>query len=127
MKKQISVVTGDTGDPWVAELSQTLSALAVVRCLSDPSLISDDILEHSLLIVIDAGAVKSPHAAVAGLRSRRPDVRAIVMTASPTWQRARSAFEAGALDYLPKSLRGAELIETITQLLQRPLQARPRE
>jgi DNA-binding NarL/FixJ family response regulator len=127
MKKHISVLTNNTSDPWVAELSQTLSALAVVRCLSEPSLVSDEVLEQSLLIVIDAGAVKSPHAAVAGLRSRRPDARVIVMTASPTWQRARSAFEAGALDYLSKSLRGADLVKTVKELLKRPLRPRSLE
>ena len=78
-------------------------------------------LEPDGLILIDATVVEEAERLVARLRHERPARRIVVLTASPTWQRARAAFEAGALDYLPKALPVEELREAFQQALQNPL------
>lgn len=73
------------------------------------------------LIFIDATAVERAERLVAQLRLERPERRIVVLTASPTWKRARAAFEAGAMDYLPKTLPIEELRQAFRQALQNPL------
>jgi DNA-binding NarL/FixJ family response regulator len=60
--------------------------------------------EQNNLVIIDASETEAIEARIANLRAERPSCRIVVITASPTWQGARAAFEAGATDYLPKSL-----------------------
>lgn len=73
------------------------------------------------LIIIDAAAVERVEKLVARLRAERPGRRIIVVTASPTWQRARAVFEAGALDYLQKTLTAEEMRAAFQQALRKPL------
>lgn len=55
------------------------------------------------------------------LRAERWERRIVVLTASPTWKRARAVFEAGAMDYLPKTLTMMEMREAFQQSLNKPL------
>lgn len=80
-----------------------------------------DSQEPDGLILIDATVVEEAERLVARLRHERPERRIVVLTASPTWQRARAAFEAGAMDYLPKSMPVAELRAAFQLALQNPL------
>lgn len=86
---------------------------------SQGSISPDD--EPDGLIFIDATAVERAERLVAQLRLERPERRIVVLTASPTWKRARAAFEAGAMDYLPKTLPIEELRQAFRQALQNPL------
>jgi DNA-binding NarL/FixJ family response regulator len=72
------------------------------------------------LIIIDATAVERAEHLVARLLSERPERRIVVLTASPTWQRARAVFEAGAMDYLPSTLRAEEMRDAFQQALRSP-------
>lgn len=72
------------------------------------------------LIIVDATAVERPEVMVKQLRAERWERRIVVLTASPSWGRARAAFEAGAMDYLSKSLTMAEMREAFQQALSKP-------
>lgn len=61
------------------------------------------------LIVIDATELEDIPALIARLRTECPAGKIVVVTASPTWTRARAAFRAGALEYIRKSVNVAEL------------------
>ncbi len=74
------------------------------------------------MVILDAAALEEEvEQPISSLRSSHPDLRIVVMTASPTWQRARSAFQAGASDYIYKFLPEAELLDTFRQILEKPL------
>jgi DNA-binding response OmpR family regulator len=78
------------------------------------------------LIVVDATATDNIERLVSRLRADNLEQRIVVMSASPTWMNARAAFEAGAIDYLPKTLGKDELQKMFKQLLTIPLPPWPR-
>ena len=62
------------------------------------------------VVIVDAAYVENVAAVVSGLRAAGAKSHIVVMSAAPTWQQARSAFEAGASDYLPKTMTEEELL-----------------
>lgn len=86
---------------------------------------AEDMIEHIReqygIVMVDATGLKDVEGLVSDLRTQRPDIRIVVLTASPTWKRARAAFQAGAIDYLPKTLSKEELQEHCEKLLSKPI------
>ena len=78
------------------------------------------------IIIVDATGVEEVEKLVSSLRTEGPERRIVVMTASPTWTRARAAFEAGAIDYLPKTLPPEMLRGAFEQIARRELPPWPR-
>lgn len=102
----------------LAEVLKPLGSLCVVNAGDG---IPSGMEEPDGLIIIDATAVERAEQLVARLRSEHLERRIVVLTASPTWQRARAVFEAGAMDYLPKTLKVEELREAFQQALCNPM------
>lgn len=73
------------------------------------------------LVIVDATVVEQVENEVMRLRTECPARRIVVLTASPTWQRARAAFAAGAMDYLPNTLDKKELRRIFDRLCRQPL------
>jgi DNA-binding NtrC family response regulator len=71
------------------------------------------------LVIVDATYVRQTDQLVTRICDNSPHSRVVVITASPTWQRARSAFEAGAMDYLSKNLPPQEFREALLHVLNR--------
>jgi DNA-binding NtrC family response regulator len=69
------------------------------------------------LIIVDAACVQDAPALVVRIRAICPGARVVIATASPTWRRAREAFQAGATDYVRKSLSARELREAFADAL----------
>jgi DNA-binding NarL/FixJ family response regulator len=81
-------------------------------------------LEHLLvskydMVIIDATMLDSEMLLLSQIRARQPDARLLVLTASPTWRRARDVLKAGAMDYMSKSLSEKEYLDTFQELLNR--------
>jgi DNA-binding response OmpR family regulator len=94
------LLDGEEESDWTKFLADALAplgTLSVARAGEWTRLGGD---EPDGLILIDATAVENVEELVSSLRLERPARRIVVMTASPTWRRARAAFEAGAIDYL---------------------------
>ncbi len=102
-------------------LTKVLKPFGSLGVASAEDGIPPDAEEPDGLIIIDATVVEWAEQLVARLRMERPERRIVVLTASPTWQRARAVFEAGAMDYLPKTLSVEELREAFQQALHNPL------
>ena len=103
---------------FLAEVLQPLGTLSVA-CASQG--VPTDGEEPNGLIIIDATMIEEAEKLISRLRAERPERRIVVLTASPTWEHARAAFEAGAADYLPKTLTRGELLEAFQQVLRKPL------
>jgi DNA-binding NtrC family response regulator len=71
------------------------------------------------LVIVDATYVKQAEQLVTRICDNAPHARVVVITASPTWQRARSAFEAGAMDYLSKNMPPLEFRVALLHVLNR--------
>jgi DNA-binding NtrC family response regulator len=102
-----------------------LGKLDVVK-IGDTKDMTDISAEEYGVVIVDATVVEDVEILVSRLRLAQPDCRIVVMTHSPTWQRARSAFEAGAIDYLPKTLSRERLLSSFKQILRKQLPPWPR-
>lgn len=114
-----------TRDCWRERLRAALAPLGTLEVVEVGNAMNQ-IKEADGLVIVDATFVDKVDAVVSNLRTERPDSRIVVMTASPTWQRARAAFEAGAIDYLPKTMEEGELVDTFRQILKKPLPPWPK-
>jgi DNA-binding NarL/FixJ family response regulator len=123
----------ETKTGWSAVLQQALSlsedsggrALppdepAVLHPVTEEEAVQEVTLNRYDLVIVDAGYVHDVPELIFQLRSRRPRLRVVVATASPTWQRAREALKAGAADYIRKSLDRELLRSRIKTVLELP-------
>jgi DNA-binding response OmpR family regulator len=118
--KKILVITAVPHDDWASKLARELQNLGLVAFAREGDLSEKWSQESYDLFVVDASAVGSADQLVSRLRAALPDGRVVVMTASPTWRRARAVFEAGGMDYLSKDLQGKDLVETFRSILRKP-------
>jgi DNA-binding NtrC family response regulator len=69
------------------------------------------------IVFVDATDVGDVLQLIIRLRACIPEIRVIVATASPTWLMARAAFQAGATDYIAKSLNRSEILSSVQAAL----------
>lgn len=106
-----------TADQWARVLERAVLPLGQLRVLDESAAVAQLDLRVYAAIIIDAGVVADAYALCQRVQVQRPGTRVIIVTASPTWQRARQAFQAGALDYVRKSLDETELHNRIVAVL----------
>ncbi|MGB9724198.1 MAG: hypothetical protein ACPL7G_09925 [Chloroflexia bacterium] len=106
----------DTG--WPRILSQALAPLGRVETVSEKDA-AERIVQYrcDAIVIVDAAIVEDVPALVSRLRRQCPESRIVVATASPTWQRARDAFQAGAVDYIRRSWDSQKLLNAIQEIL----------
>jgi DNA-binding NtrC family response regulator len=73
------------------------------------------------IVIIDAAILDNKMLLISQIRERQPKTRIIVLTASPTWRRAREALKAGAMDYLSKTMSEREYFQAFKDILDRTL------
>ena len=112
------LLQNDKDSYWSAFLADVIAPLANLKVAVAGDWRGTDGEEPDGLIIIDATTVEQVEKLVSRLCAENPQRRVVVMTASPTWQRARAAFESGAVDYLPKTLPVDELRATFEHLLE---------
>lgn len=104
---------------WTRALRETMANAASVEIVDERSL--DFLSPQYDLMIVDAGGVSSFPRVVRRLRAMCARCPILVVTASPTWQRAREAMHAGANDYQRKTLDNRELWQQITAVFPLPL------
>ncbi len=102
---------------WPLIVEQAVSSMGTFQMVSEQELVTATSGSSYDVIIIDAGTVSNPVTLVASLQSQQPEARIVVATASPTWQRAREVLQAGAADYIRKSLDKDQLRAKIQTLL----------
>ena len=70
------------------------------------------------VVIVDAGAVKSAPEVVTRVQALDPDTKAVVVTASPHWKIAKAVIQAGAADYLSKSLNKEKIVSSFRTILE---------
>jgi DNA-binding response OmpR family regulator len=90
-------------EQWPLLLQEALTPLGKLRIIQENEVMR--IVSHTNydLIIIDAGVVSEITLLLSRLRASRPKCRVLVVTASPSWQAAREALKAGAIDYVNRS------------------------
>jgi signal transduction histidine kinase/CheY-like chemotaxis protein len=120
------VLVGDSNDPhWRDILKETLPPSVRLEVVGEHEAAGRLSERKCRAVIVDAGAVDNFALLTSQLRTRHPDARIIVVTASPSWEFAREAFRSGATDYLRKSVAREELSLHLRQALTKPLSPWP--
>lgn len=106
--------------PWTQALAEALAPLGELHVISEQEAFKGIERERYDVIIVDSTVIKEVVPLVAGLRIRQPTAKLVVATLSPTWQRARDAMQAGASDYIRKSLNTQETLAAMKKILSRP-------
>jgi DNA-binding NtrC family response regulator len=101
------------------DVLNALQALGEVAVLPPKEAVEQILVSKYDMVIIDATMLDSELLLLSRIRAQQPDTRLLVLTASPTWRRARDALKAGAMDYLSKSLNEKEYLDTFRELLDR--------
>lgn len=115
------LITESQDNYWRKILDDALTPMGKLQVVSKRDAFTEIVNEYYDIVIIDATVVGDVEVLVSSLRSSQLGSRIVVMTASPTWQRARAAFEAGAVDYIPKTFSKAELHDTFNRILRKSL------
>ena len=117
----VLLINGSYDHHWAEILQGALSPLATLQIAREEDAYKLLSTTKCDLVMIDAAAVRDIPLLIARIRTQQPNIRTIVATSSPTWSRAREAFQAGAMDYIKKSFD----IEEIRSLVQEALIKKP--
>jgi DNA-binding NtrC family response regulator len=124
--REMSLLLITLDENWQAVVKKAWGKVGIVRVEAD--------LEHALrqiryrlrhripyaLIVVDVWAVPDTVAGIKAIHQVQPNAKIIVAAAGPMWKSAREAFNAGAIDYIAKSLEAGELETVFRQATQNP-------
>jgi len=111
------LINGTRDHRWRQVLEEALTPLGSLQTGDEREAIKLVLQQSYDFVIVDATAVKNVPLLVSRIRVQRPNARVIVATASPTWRRARQAFQAGATDYVRKSLDREEILFTLQATL----------
>ncbi len=113
------VISNDPASAWLRSVSDAFRSLGQLQVASEQEVAVHIKVKDYDLMVLDATAIGGDIAAlVARLHEERPDVPIVVATTSPTWQRAREVFRAGASDYIRKSLDKGKTLASLQGILE---------
>ncbi|MBN1453344.1 MAG: hypothetical protein JW963_20180 [Anaerolineales bacterium] len=93
-----------TCDYWQQVLQKATKSLGVLEVATAEEA-EERVREHDYVLIIeDAVHIEDENKLAKTLRCIKSDARIVIVTASPTWTRAREAFKSGVVDYLPRIL-----------------------
>lgn len=101
---------------WHVALQNAILPLGRLKVITKEDALAGKVNGSYEIIAVDATSVADVEQVVSSLRTERPERRIVVMTARPNWEQARAAFEAGAIDYLPKNSTAEELLKTFKEI-----------
>jgi DNA-binding NtrC family response regulator len=98
-------------------LCKALTGLGELQVLPEKEAMEQ--IAHSKydMLIIDAGILDREMALISRVLTEQPYSRVVVLTASPTWRRAKEALQTGAMDYLSKTLSEKEYIDRFKYIL----------
>jgi response regulator of citrate/malate metabolism len=114
------LVADSVSSYWVANLAEAAAPLGELAVIESGKAMEYIIDTERDVIMLDSSLEGDVIEEVTRLRAEKPGCRVVVVTASPTWERARAAFRAGAVDYLPNTLSVKELRDSLEQFRQKP-------
>lgn len=108
---------------WQMMLREVLAPLGSLAVAGEDEAVRLVMSRQFDLIVVDA-AVQSVPLLVARVRAQHPWGSIVVASADPSWLKAREAFQAGASDYIGKTLDRAETLASIRAVLKKARRTR---
>jgi DNA-binding response OmpR family regulator len=100
-------------EPWQEMLEEALVSLGTLQTVKEVDAFKLAQQNDYEAIIIDAVEVENVPRLVSDIRSQRPKSKIIIVTASPVWERAREVFQAGATDYIFKSMNKRQILSAL--------------
>jgi DNA-binding NtrC family response regulator len=120
MARNLLVISNDPDSVWLEIVGDALQSLGELQVVSEQEASMQIKVKDYDLMILDATAISGDIATlVARLHKERPNVPIVVATTSPTWQRARQVFRAGASDYIRKSLDRERILASLREVFER--------
>lgn len=120
LKCRFLLIGREAETEWSRSLREALSPLGKLHTVQEEESVNTVIREHYDLIIIDTRAVHDAALLTFRLRAERPEARVVVAAASPDWKAAREVLQAGAADYVRRSLDKVYLCYTMAAVLELP-------
>lgn len=117
MKIKFLLINGSRERYWLNMLKGALGSLGSLQITSEEETMDLVLQEDYGIIIVDASVIKNVSSLISRIRRQQPGAKIVVVTASPTWRRAKAAFRAGANDYLPKSMNTEEFRSAFENIL----------
>ena len=118
INKKIRILSNNLHSPWLRKMATVLEELGEFAVCSETLLDEDPHIICDLIVVDASGLKMRLIERVIWLRCRYPNVPIVVITASPTWRRARDMIQAGASDYISRSMEDGMLLARCRAFLQ---------
>ena len=120
--KHIAILSNNEHSPWLKHMTEVLGSLGRLNVYAENVFEEDSEESFDMdMLVIDASGLQMELAErVAWLNGRFPEVPIVVLTSSPTWRRAKAVLQAGAADYMRRSMEDQRLLERCRSLLHCP-------
>lgn len=100
----VLVVTGNPDSSWIEMVLNSLAPIGDVHLALEQKVTPIIQTHHFDLAIIDTSTLKQPVPnLVKFLLDEQENLPILVVTTSPTWQRARAVFLAGASDYVRRT------------------------
>ncbi len=120
MAKNLLVISNAPDSAWLQTVGDALQSLGKLQVASEQEAPVQIKVKDCDLMILDATAISGDIATlVARLHEKQPDMPIVVATTSPTWQRARQVFMAGASDYIRKSFDRERILTSVREVLER--------
>ena len=121
MSKKFLLVADRPDAAWLAALERGLQPLGTLSAARPEEASDSPLVADCDVVIVDALAVRDAEEVVAPLHAAAPSVPVVIVTNSPTPQLAKKFFQAGATDYIRKSLDPETITETFSDILKRAL------
>jgi DNA-binding NtrC family response regulator len=115
------LLIGSPKHPWRRTLQAAIKPLGELDASDEAQSYLQKYEKNYDLVLVDASEVEHAEELVARLRSQLPSSRVVVVDAAPTWQQAREAFLAGAMDYFSKTGDEDKLSKLLSDLVKKPV------
>ena len=117
-KKRIAILSNNGHSPWLKRLARLLGDLGEIEILTECAWDTAPVSVLDLIVVDTSGLQMELAERVAWLHGRFPESPIVVLTSSPTWRRARAVLQAGAADYMRRSLEDQLLLKRCRLLME---------
>ena len=103
---------------WLEQLSQGLASYGPIKAATETGVEQLDQMGCLIrLVLVDSGCVTNVMDLVSRIRGKFPNVKILVVSASPVWKEVRKVIYAGADDYCQKTLDGNGILEHVEGLI----------
>lgn len=117
MRYNFLLVGNREESPSFYNLSNALTALGELQVLPEEEAMQQIAHSRYDMVIIDAAILDSEMILISQILGQQPQSRILVLTASPTWRRAREALQAGAMDYLSKTMSEKDYLDKFKNIL----------